>query len=300
MSKKLSGILVIMLFSIYPSVFAETVSLKSGKTIEGKILEKTDKAIKIDISGIPITYYFEEIESIDGEKLALPTKETKVSSPDSLGMQSLETKKADKEVNVNLKSAEEAKAVRGLPFSTAIITYIDSGDVYSGEEIVYIDATNNKVSHDTMVTAKLGSAIKKINQRDICDGKTLYHIDLDEKTAPSFTIENGDAISNIFMESMYLKYYKEQKSFLGKECKVYSSMPGEEFYFWNGILLKQQTTNHPMGDQFNVTKEAVDIKLNVPIPIDKFEVPSGIEVMTPEETKEDMAKMIKDIGRGRK
>ena len=92
---------------------------------------------------------------------------------------------------------------------------------------------------------------------------------------------------------MYLKYYQGQKSFLGKECKVYSSMPGKEFYFWNGILLKLESSDNPLG---KLVSEAVDIKLNVPIPDDKFRVPPSIEVMTPEETKGDMERMFKEIG----
>ena len=216
-------------------------------------------------------------------------------------LDSLENKEANQGVNVTLESDKENNKgkvpplVRNLPFSTAIITYKVSSEVYNGKKIAYIDAINNKVSNETFLEAKLGGTNKKISQRDICDGKTLYHIDLEEKTAPSFAVEKGDAISNIFMEDMYLKYYQGQKSFLGKECKVYSSMPGEEFYLWSGILLRQKVTNHPMGNQFNVINEATDIKLNVPIPDDKFEVPSGIKVMTPEETRKDMEEMIENL-----
>ena len=53
------------LFSI--STFAETIILKSGKVVTGKIIEETDAYIKIDISGIPITYYSDEIQSIGNE-----------------------------------------------------------------------------------------------------------------------------------------------------------------------------------------------------------------------------------------
>lgn len=48
--------------------FAETIVLKSGKTIEGKIIERAENYIKVDIYGVPITYYFHEIEKIDGEE----------------------------------------------------------------------------------------------------------------------------------------------------------------------------------------------------------------------------------------
>ncbi|MFA6281264.1 MAG: hypothetical protein WCY05_02020 [Candidatus Omnitrophota bacterium] len=64
MNKKIGFILSLMFLFISSSVFAETIVLKSGKTVEGKILEQTDKYIKVDIEGISITYYLDEIQSI--------------------------------------------------------------------------------------------------------------------------------------------------------------------------------------------------------------------------------------------
>jgi tetratricopeptide (TPR) repeat protein len=52
--------------------FAEIIVLKSGKNVEGKLIEKTDKYIKIYFKGVPLTYYFEDIESIDGERIISP------------------------------------------------------------------------------------------------------------------------------------------------------------------------------------------------------------------------------------
>ena len=51
------------------SSHAEVLVLKNGKTIEGKILEKTDKYLKIDMWDIPITYYLADVDSIDGQKI---------------------------------------------------------------------------------------------------------------------------------------------------------------------------------------------------------------------------------------
>ncbi|MFA5007879.1 MAG: tetratricopeptide repeat protein [Candidatus Omnitrophota bacterium] len=71
MNKKISFILLLLFSTIFLSAFAETIVFKSGKTIEGKIIEKTDKSIKVDIEGIPITYYFNDIEVIDGKKISI-------------------------------------------------------------------------------------------------------------------------------------------------------------------------------------------------------------------------------------
>lgn len=51
------------------SSYAEILVLKNGKTIEGKIIERTDKHVKVDILDMPITYYLEDIDSIDGQKI---------------------------------------------------------------------------------------------------------------------------------------------------------------------------------------------------------------------------------------
>ncbi|MDD4955165.1 MAG: hypothetical protein PHP17_03905 [Candidatus Omnitrophica bacterium] len=67
--------------------FAETIKLKSGKSVTGKIVEKNDKSVKVDIEGVPVTYYLDAIESIDGKALsinpvttALPSKTQTTSS----------------------------------------------------------------------------------------------------------------------------------------------------------------------------------------------------------------------------
>ena len=48
--------------------FAETIILKSGKKVKGKIIEKTNKYSKMDIAdGITITYFSDEIERIEAD-----------------------------------------------------------------------------------------------------------------------------------------------------------------------------------------------------------------------------------------
>ena len=52
--------------SVIPrSSVAEVIHLKSGKTVEGKILEKTDKYVRIDFLGVKLTYYLDEIDHIE-------------------------------------------------------------------------------------------------------------------------------------------------------------------------------------------------------------------------------------------
>lgn len=73
---------ILMSLSLVLPSFAETIVTKSGQTIEGKLIEKTDKYIKIDFEGVPLTYFFDEVESIDGEKVTFTLPETVVSFQD--------------------------------------------------------------------------------------------------------------------------------------------------------------------------------------------------------------------------
>jgi hypothetical protein len=67
------------LFLSFTCSYAETIVLKSGKTVEGKLIEKTDKYIKIDFQGVPLSYFLDEVDSIDGLKQNLSlVKEQKV------------------------------------------------------------------------------------------------------------------------------------------------------------------------------------------------------------------------------
>ncbi len=54
-----------MFLLVAASAGAETVYLKSGATATGKIVEKNDKSVVIDIGGATVTYYNDEIDRID-------------------------------------------------------------------------------------------------------------------------------------------------------------------------------------------------------------------------------------------
>lgn len=56
-------------WSLLALVSAETVILKTGEKIEGKIIEQADNHIMIDFYGTTQPYYFEDIESIDGKQV---------------------------------------------------------------------------------------------------------------------------------------------------------------------------------------------------------------------------------------
>ncbi|MDD4183308.1 MAG: hypothetical protein PHT53_05765 [Candidatus Omnitrophica bacterium] len=92
-------LLVLAIISMGLFCFAESIVLNSGKTVTGKILEKTDKSIKVDVESIPVTYYFDEIKTIDGSVLS--KQEEKITVVDNT--KAVEAKKIEEE-NLKLKN----------------------------------------------------------------------------------------------------------------------------------------------------------------------------------------------------
>lgn len=60
-------IIFLSVLTITNFVFAATLYLKSGKTVNGSIIEETDEYIKIDFYGVPLKYYRDSIARIEGE-----------------------------------------------------------------------------------------------------------------------------------------------------------------------------------------------------------------------------------------
>ena len=75
--KKYISISLILTLSFGLSFLAspEIIKLKNNDVIEAEIIERTDEYIRIDFQGVGITYYIEDIESIDGEKISLSSEE---------------------------------------------------------------------------------------------------------------------------------------------------------------------------------------------------------------------------------
>ena len=59
---------VIIMSQALTGAFAENIVLKNGEKVSGKIVDKTDKDIKVEIEGVgvPLTYFLEDIDTIDG------------------------------------------------------------------------------------------------------------------------------------------------------------------------------------------------------------------------------------------
>jgi len=67
----LFGCVTVLMVSVFLpcGVNAETVILQSGQKIKGKIIERTELRITVDVKGVPQTLFLGEIASIDGKKV---------------------------------------------------------------------------------------------------------------------------------------------------------------------------------------------------------------------------------------
>ena len=65
-------------FCLCAPLCAETIVLKSGTTVEATIVERTSEYVKVEVEGVSLTYFLEEIESIDGAAVAVPVREEPV------------------------------------------------------------------------------------------------------------------------------------------------------------------------------------------------------------------------------
>ncbi|MDD5195945.1 MAG: hypothetical protein PHQ96_09815 [Candidatus Omnitrophica bacterium] len=61
-------------FMISSNIYADTILLKSGRTVEANIIERNADSVKVDIEGIGITYYLSDIESVNGQKVTEPAQ----------------------------------------------------------------------------------------------------------------------------------------------------------------------------------------------------------------------------------
>ncbi len=67
MTRNFTLVAILFLLTAHTAA-AESIRLKSGRTVEGKILTRTDDSITFDVGiGVPVTYYLDEIENISEE-----------------------------------------------------------------------------------------------------------------------------------------------------------------------------------------------------------------------------------------
>ncbi|MDD5069663.1 MAG: tetratricopeptide repeat protein [Candidatus Omnitrophica bacterium] len=75
-------LLLLCLSFLTLEVFGETILLKNGRVIEGRITLKTADFIKVDYFNVPLTLYFDDIETIDSQPVETIAAVDKLSDHD--------------------------------------------------------------------------------------------------------------------------------------------------------------------------------------------------------------------------
>ena len=263
--KKIKIILAlnILLFLVSIEVFnfgyAETIVLKSGKTINGKILERTDKKITIDFQGVPTTYFIEEIDTIRTEA-PTPTFKT---------------------LKITYKTMQKLLDDKGNTM----------GEI-SGEKVKYIDAVNNKIRIETNTTTTMGDFSKGSEELEINDGKRSYNIDLKKKRGAYVDMPDKNKFP-IYIDSWPsesdAKSLIGTEDILGKKCSIYSFIKGSKTWLWDGITLKEE---NKYDGTYDLT-EATSIEENIAIDAAKFSAPKDVSIKSFDESMSDSLKSMK-------
>ena len=74
---------MIGMFLVSGVAAADTVRLKNGNVVEGKIIERNADMVKMDIGGVTLTYYADEIDTVMGPPQSAPAVEAAASVPAS-------------------------------------------------------------------------------------------------------------------------------------------------------------------------------------------------------------------------
>jgi hypothetical protein len=187
-------------------------------------------------------------------------------------------------------------------FKSAIVELKYSGDC-SGTETVYIDDYGMKEAIVDNYAMKVMGTEVQTNHIQLNVGEWHYSIDLKKMKATKMKNAMVERMKNMsgeerkkwqgmgeeVLKGMNGKEVGEE-TVAGKPCKVLSmESVGTKVWIWEGMTLKRHVKI--MG--VNQELEAVNLQLDVPVPADKFEVPSGVQV-----TEQDMSKMMEQMKKG--
>ncbi len=159
--RKITSTMLLLLIPLF--CFGETVVLKSGQTIEGKIIEKTEEYLKIDFYGVPLTYYFDDIESIDGNRNFAKKSEL-----------------VNQDVNMSVVSEENIEIIEedaGLPLSPEKVVDLSDNEQQASEHFGSQDFTEGKKQDDSGHEQAVG---QEIDSPQIYSNETVNDSDLNE------------------------------------------------------------------------------------------------------------------------
>lgn len=189
-----------LLFVFLPvDIFAETILLKSGKSIEGVIKEQTDKAILLDVGlSVPITYYLDEIKQIIADK-----------TPQTQNFQFSHSQQADALEQKGLSLIERGELPEGIVMLRQAVElspdanrYLNLGAILFGNGVAFFKQGNKQEALKTFRESQqaLESAIELFNQ----DTQPMFlaqaYLMLGEMQAQGF--EDKEAARRLYEQSL--------------------------------------------------------------------------------------------------
>jgi len=187
--KKIILFLIILIFIPFFS-YPETILLKNGKTIEAEIIEKTDVYIKVGYYGVPLTYYLDEIESIDGNVISTMTpfiSKTTFSQP----------KKEPTQIFKNISPA----IVYITNKTVAKEEYIGSGFIFDKEGIIVTNFHVTKGAKELSVKLKNGEVYPVVGIINYDHTLDICILKINASNLP--TVFVGDSNSMQIGETLY-------------------------------------------------------------------------------------------------
>lgn len=243
-------LLILCSFAVVSLSYAETIVLKNGKSIEGKVVEKTSDYIKLEImEGVNSTYFFDDIQTIDGKPIESAAA---VAQPLAVKSDNQETISVDKKDLLD-KIKKAGKEVSRI--SVDEITTVDMHNFMhvKSRKVSDMDFKNKimqmtgsiidyELDTDTLIASMKEQARLKAKQAGKTDQEIsvmLKTLDANSSKLKSSTkdminrIKNSKTVILITKDSFYLEYD-------GKWYKIASVAMGK---FWDAMENMRNASN---------------------------------------------------------
>ncbi|MDD5595815.1 MAG: tetratricopeptide repeat protein, partial [Candidatus Omnitrophica bacterium] len=121
MKKEIIAVVFLLTVSFPHLIFAEKIVLNSGTTVEGKIIEKNEEGVTVDVEGTASTYPYKEIAKIDDSSIGM----FNISTP--------EAQEAQKNLDLGISQFEKGE------YRQAIVNYTKAIDIVPDLPQAYFD-----------------------------------------------------------------------------------------------------------------------------------------------------------------
>jgi hypothetical protein len=233
--KRIRLFILIFLVCLPVSTFAETVVLKSGKTVEGKVVEKNDKYVKIDFQGVILTYFNDEIQSI----------ENAVSSP-VLSPSSKEASKPQGQLEAIVAVSDSADFIK---------EWVGASYSYAPHIKTIREIERNKTFYVAVIAS--GYGVDKQGKVDLVgnfilsgpDGKMVF----EDKNKLKIKIEKGGSPGGFLMFNATFDIVLEDSDSLGTytiKTVVTDNILNKEVIKEYRIILKEEVRSSVVGQIF--------------------------------------------------